>query len=164
MLENQCRNQLPQKRQCTNMKQQRGAFLIELIFTIGILILVSFWAVPELSQSLTQSKMENATRTIQHTIQRARLTARNRNTWVALELQNGQITFTPQSEPSQVESIRLPSDIIIINDIMLRYTPNGLLDTNDQGMLNSRLIQLHAQNGRVADVQIIVNSMGLVGL
>lgn len=146
------------------MKMQRGGLLIEIMLVVALIIGLSMWALPELSRTMTQNKMEAASHTIRQTAQRARLMARNKNTWVELKLQQGQLVLSADNDPQQSETIGLPRDIVIVNGINLRFTPNGVLQNDGQNMLATRQIQIHANNGMSEDISLTIDPMGWVSL
>lgn len=144
------------------MFAQQGAYLMEIALVVGILALLAVYALPDLSQSMAQARMEQASRTVQQSLQRARLTARNHNTWVTIRFQADRLALNEANTPQQTESIMLPADIQVINGPTLRFSPDGVLEGNEQSILRNREIRLHTDNTGVGDTVIQISRHGRI--
>ena len=146
------------------MRQQRGSLLIELGIVVVLLIMLASWALPELSRSMTERKMETAEQTVRQTIQRARLMARNRNTWVELKISQDQLILTAKNNNTLQETILLPKDIVFSTELSLRYTPNGVLQRDEQNPQAVHQVQIHANNNLAENINITIDPMGWASL
>ncbi len=144
------------------IRQQLGITLIELLVTLAVLGILTFYAAPFFQSVLSQKDLNTAKNTLVHSINKAKRIASAENTFVDLQLNNNQILLTRQNT-GQTETYRLPQNIVFPATKNLTFNANGIIvSTGENGIESDTSITLQHKNHSAWQEAIRLSTTGLV--
>ena len=141
-------------------KSDSGFSLIELMFVIGIIGIVSAITVPAIMNRMPEYRLREATRDVVSSLQEARMKAVNRNidSFVFFDVGNNSYSARMNGQ-ADYKTVNLPTNLILYQVTGFGASTAGF---NSRGLLNTTAGSIYLRNNQSNARRIIVNLSGNV--